>query len=130
MKIKSYKAKFNHIKNKHYTETDIEKLADEMLQWFKQKNNVWLGNFAISKNISRQRISEFANKNEYFEYIYSLCKAIQESKLFELGLSKGNNIALVIFALKNNCGWKDKQEMEHSFNEAEAKQKIEDMFLK
>lgn len=108
-KEKKYKPKYFHVKNKHYTENEISILADEMLKWFEGKNNFWLKDFAISKRIARQRISEFCKSNEYFKYVYSLCNDIQESKLVKLGLLKTYNAALPIFALKNNCGWSDKQ---------------------
>ncbi|MBS1516990.1 MAG: hypothetical protein JSS91_02790 [Bacteroidetes bacterium] len=107
-KAKKYIPKFSHLKNKHYTEDEISILADEMLKWFEGKNNFWLKDFAISKRIPRQRISEFCKSNEYFNYVYLLCNDLQESKLVKLGLVKKYNAALPIFALKNNCGWNDK----------------------
>lgn len=100
----------NHFAQK-YTEEYIERLADEMLEWFKKKENIWLKDFSISKMFSQQRISEFAKKNEYFSEIYNICKEMQESKLFKLGLSKNVNAALPIIALKSNCGWTDRQEI-------------------
>lgn len=108
-KEKNYKPKYSHLRNKHYTENEISLLADEMLKWFEDKNNLWLKDFAISKRIARQRISEFCKRSEYFLFIYSLCNEIQESKFVKLGLLKKYNAALPIFALKNNCGWSDKQ---------------------
>ena len=81
-----------------------------MLKWFRDEENYWLKDFAITQNISRQRISEFSKSNEYFNYINSLCKDMQESKLVKLGLNKNINSSMPIFALKNVCKWTDKQE--------------------
>lgn len=120
-KNKKYNPKFLHAKNKHYTENEIHYLADEMLHWFENKNNFWLKDFAISKRLPRQRISEFCKSNEYFSFMYSLCNEIQESKLFKLGLIKKYNAALPIFALKNNCGWNDKRYIAEEFQENELK---------
>lgn len=122
LKEKNHVPKFNHLKNKHYSENEITILADEMLKWFENKNNFWLKDFAISKRIPRQRISEFCKSNEYFNYVYSLCNDIQESKLVKLGLVKKYNAALPIFALKNNCGWNDKPYISNEeFSEIELK---------
>lgn len=65
-KEKKHVSKFNHLKNKHYSENEITILADEMLKWFEGKNNFWLKDFAISKRIPRQRISEFCKDNVPF----------------------------------------------------------------
>lgn len=125
-KEKSYTPKYSHVKNKHYTEDEISLLADEMLKWFEDKNNFWLKDFAISKRLPRQRISEFCKRNEYFSYIYLLCNDMQESKLFKLGLVKKYNASLPIFALKNNCGWSEKQNITEDFPELDLKS-IEDV---
>ena len=102
--------------SKAYTDEEIESIADEMLEWFKSEDknkpkNLWLKDFAIHKMLGQQRISEFAKQNEYFRWIYNICKDMQESYLFKLGLSKGVSGAMPIFALKNVAGWKDKVEV-------------------
>jgi hypothetical protein len=115
IKETAYKPKYEHILNKRWTESEIECLADEMFDWFMEKEeeengkevykNIWLRDFAISKMISQTRIGEFAKKNEYFANILDICKSKQESILFTLGLtSKG---AMPIFALKNISKWTD-----------------------
>ena len=47
------------------------------------------------------------NRSEYFAEVYSLCKDIQESRLFKAGLTGQGNIQQVIFALKNVSKWRN-----------------------
>ena len=105
-KKRKYESLFGNQFNKKYTPEVIEQFGDEMFEWFKIKENIWLKDFAINKVISRQRFSEFEKKNKYFAEIYSICKDMQESKFVKLGLSKQVNSALPIFALKQ-LGWRD-----------------------
>ncbi len=107
----SYIGKFEHIFNKRYSDEEIKALADEMWGWFEQKENFWLKDFATSKMISRQRISEFAQKNNYFKYIYELCQDAQESKTIRLGLNKKFNPAIAVLMLKNNHKWTDQPQI-------------------
>lgn len=108
-----YIGKYEHHFNQVWTENQIKALADEMLEWFelidnKKPKNIWLKDFAIQKRITKQRLFEFIEKNEYFGQVYELCKSIQESYLFKLGLSKSVNPGMPVFALKNVADWKDK----------------------
>lgn len=111
IKKKPYERLFGNQFNLKYDIEYIERLADEMMQWFSEKDGelIWLRDFAIEKGIGNQRISEFAEKNDYFKYILTLCKEKQESILFKLGLKI--KTAMPIFALKNCSGWKDKKEI-------------------
>lgn len=94
---------------KVYSNNEIDKIADEMFEWFKKdENNFWLKDFAIEKKIPRQYISLFAKKSDYFNWIYSLCKDIQESRVIKMGLNKKNNPAIAIMILKNNHHWTDR----------------------
>lgn len=105
-----------------YTDTVIEALADEMIEWFEtkivtskgEKYNLWFRDFAIQKRIPRQRFSEFAKKNKYFKYVNNICKDIQESRLFKTGMSSRANATMAIFALKNVSQWRDNQAIHHS----------------
>lgn len=69
------------------------------------------------KPYSRQRISEwrkkFAENEEFSDTIKKIDEEL-EHRLLRIGLSKSSSTAMAIFALKNNYGWKDKQEVEHS----------------
>ena len=103
-----YVGKYEHVFNKRWTTNEIKALADELLEWMeKEPKNLWFNDFFIEKRISRSRAIEFT-KDEYFAYIYDLCKGIQESRMFKAGTSKTVNPAMFIIGLKNNHGWTDK----------------------
>ena len=126
--------KWYHIFNHKWTEEEITQIADEMLEWFisadaKGKEKIWMRDFCIEKKLPEQRFCEFAKQNEYFNYVYSICKLIQESKLVKLGLSKQINSILPVLALRNVAGWRDKQEVDHNFIDPnKAKKEIKEIF--
>jgi hypothetical protein len=98
--------------SKKYTDDEIELLGEEMIEWFRKRKNIWLHDFTAQKMIGAQRISEFAERNDYFAYLLGIAKQMQESKLFKLG--KTWTGAMPIFALKNVAGWRDRQEIDHT----------------
>ena len=68
---------------------------------------------------SRQRISEWREKFKDHEIFSDTIKKIEnelENRLLKLGLKNKANPTLVIFSLKNNYGWKDKQEFDMNIN--------------
>ena len=62
--------------------------------------------------VNRQSLLDYANKGEEFSDTVKKAKAKVEDHL-EQSLY-GGQVAGVIFNLKNNFGWKDKQEHEHT----------------
>jgi hypothetical protein len=95
---------------RRYSVEEIERIAEEMIEWFKVPQNLWLKDFSIANMFSPQRISEF-EQNEYFAYCHAIAKQMQESKLVKLGISRKVNPSMPIFALKNVAGWKDQQDV-------------------
>lgn len=112
----TYKGKYRAILKK-YRESkngELERLADELLEWFETgESNIYLNDFAIMKRIPREYFTRiYCEKSEYFKEVYEICKEIQASKLMKLGMAVKSNMP--IFALKNLAGWRDKQETELS----------------
>ena len=107
-----YIGKYEHLFNKKWTNDEIKALADDLLDWMESEGkNLWFKDFCVEKRLSGQRISEFSNANTYFSWVLSLCKDLQESRMFKLGTSKATNPAMFILGLKNNHGWTDKNEV-------------------
>lgn len=126
--VNVYIGKFEHVFNKKWQPHEIKALADEMIIWFETKTKngiesqdgrtpIWLNDFAITKRVGRQRLLEFAKSNSYFNQVYTLCKEIQESVLFKLGLATKS--PMPIFALKNVAGWTDKNSDESNISNEE-----------
>jgi len=107
-----YQRRWGNQFSKAYTDEEIEMLADRLLEWMEAKvGNIWYKDFCVQNRIGNQRISEFAKKNKYFEWIMDMCRDIQESRMFKLGTSKKTNPAMFILGLKANHGWKDHNEV-------------------
>ena len=105
------KRKYAHAFGRVYTDAEIERIGEDLLEWFRVAGNIWLKDFAIERMIGNSRLPEFADKNEYFAYCYAIAKEMQESKLMKMGMTKKFNAAMPIFALKNVAGWRDVQDM-------------------
>ena len=99
---------------KTYTPEYLQRLAREMIEWFSLPDNIWLKDFAIERGIWWQRFVEFADECEEFAVALKIGKDMQESKLFKLGITKGQNPAMAIFALKNVAGWRDSLDHKHT----------------
>ena len=87
-------------------EIAIRQLADDLLKEYAESQALWLQDFFITRLITRKQIMNMRNRSEYFAEVYSLCKDIQESRLFKAGLTGQGNIQQVIFALKNVSRWR------------------------
>lgn len=124
---KKYKPKHWHEFHKEWTEEAINAFADKMLVWFRLEKNIWLKDFAVQNMVAPTTLADFVQRSEYFAYAMNICKTIQESKLFKIGVkTKGT---MPIFALKNVSAWRDKQDITHTvYNKDEAKKEIAEIF--
>ncbi len=67
---------------------------------------------AYAMDTSRETLMNYEGRGEFFDTIKKAkdkCSLYAEEQLF-----LGKNTAGIIFNMKNNYGWKDKQEIEHS----------------
>lgn len=110
---------------KTITDEWIEWVADQMLDWFRDKETdedeeqLWLKDFArtITSPVTGMPYSwdglcAVCEKNQKFSLALKTCKDIQEGRLFKIGLKTKS--PMPVFALKNVSGWRDKQEHEHT----------------
>ena len=94
---------------------EIEKLADEYFKMCDEKGKPYtITGLAIALDTDRQTLINYEAKEEYFDTIKKIKLIVEnyaEEKLFN-----GSNTAGVIFNLKNNYGWVDKQELDANVN--------------
>jgi hypothetical protein len=132
-KIKNalYKPKWESEINREFSEKEIEKLADEMLEWITNQEdevknmNFWLNDFAVQKMLTPSQLNSFSFSNKYFEHIYHISKLIQESKLLKMALYKEVNSTPAVFILKSVIGLGE-ADKEPDLNS--AKKQIEEIF--
>jgi exopolysaccharide biosynthesis protein len=89
---------------------DIDKYADEFLNWLNNENNIWFKDFCLNQNIDPDYLSEWAERSERFRGVYKLAKHRQESRLINGGLFNKMSGNIVKLVLSNAHGWSDKQE--------------------
>lgn len=93
-----------------YTPEIIEQIGKELIEWLNSdEKHYWLGEFANSKGLYRDKFDEWADKDEKFYHTYKLAKSIQETKLARMGIEMATNPTMTVFALKNVAGWRDEK---------------------
>lgn len=73
-----------------------------------------LTNFARSIGVARSSIYEWAKEHPEFSDAIKIAQELQEEVLMQNGLFGAYDKTFAIFTAKNICGWKDKQDIEHS----------------
>lgn len=119
------------------SQEELEQKIMEYWQRCEQNNKPYtLSGLALWIGVDRKTLYNYSEKDEFFPTIKK-AKDIVEASMEERALTGENNVTFSIFALKNNFGWRDKQEIEHSgetsvnvntnMTEEERKQRIEEL---
>ncbi len=95
---------------KQWTVQEIEKMADEFLDWLEKPNSVWFKDFCLQRGLNPDLLSEWAKKNVRFAGVYKMAKHHQEAKMLKGGLLNQFNSSLVKLVLTNHHGWIEKSE--------------------
>lgn len=94
---------------------DIEDAANEYFKICDEKGKPYtITGLAIALDTDRKTLLNYEDRDEYFPTIKKVKQKVEnyaEEKLFN-----GSNTAGVIFNLKNNYGWVDKQEIDTKVN--------------
>ena len=93
-----------------YTDEIIEKYADEMIEYMKIPNNIFINKFLLERGITRHRYNEWKERNTKFRHAYQQCHELQEERIKEGSLFKEFDSNMSKFLLINNHGYKDKTE--------------------
>ena len=99
-----------------WTDSVIEKMADELLLWLKKPDNVWFKDFCLDQDINPHYMTVWAKRNTKFHAAYELAKHKQESKIYNGALRNRYNSKIAAFGLMNNHGWAEKSKTEISGN--------------
>ena len=111
----------NEEKNKHpggrplkfKNEKELQRKIDAWLKVCKkEKRPLTITGLALALGTGRNVLIDYENREEFSNTIKRaklLCENYAEESLF-----LGKNVAGAIFNLKNNYGWKEKQEIEHN----------------
>ena len=95
-----------------YTEERIKDLADGLRAFMDKPDNFWLKDYALQMGMDPARLSELAEKDDYFSQAYRWAKAMQESKLAKSGLKGKFNAQMTKFALTNVAGWREQGQID------------------
>ena len=93
-----------------YSTEDIERFADEFLQWMKNPQNFWIKDFCLERDIDPDYMADWAKQNEKFSGAYKIAKGFQESRIFKGSMMSAYNGGMAKFALMNCHGWSEKQD--------------------
>lgn len=92
------------------------KFAQDILDWMKEDvTNMYYYKYVVEiRDFYPQLISELCEKHTEFSETIKKCEKIQENRLLEGSTFNQFNPTSVIFQLKNNHGYRDKQEVEQT----------------
>lgn len=101
---------------KAYTEAEIMKQKiDKYFQECEQKNEPYtITGLCIALDICRDTLSEYMKNDEFSDTIKKA--KLKVENYLEKHLITDSSTTGIIFNLKNNFGWSDKQQIEHSGN--------------
>jgi hypothetical protein len=80
---------------------EIENILNELIIWLKDRNNLWIKDFAHSHNISFVKLQSESLKNENTKELLQIVLEIQESKLIKLALNSDLNSKVLNSILEN-----------------------------
>lgn len=101
---------------KKYTEVEI--MQQKINKYFEECNKdnepYTVTGLCLALNICRDTLAEYAKKEEFSDTIKKA--KLKVENYLERHLITDNSTTGIIFNLKNNFGWTDKQQLEHSGN--------------
>lgn len=101
---------------KKYTEVEImqQKINKYFEECDKDNEPYTVTGLCLALNICRDTLAEYAKKEEFSDTIKKA--KLKVENYLERHLITDNSTTGIIFNLKNNFGWTDKQQLEHSGN--------------
>lgn len=102
---------------------NVDELKQKIDEYFEKCNEnkrpLTISGLAVALDTSRKVLIDYENRGDEFSNTIKKAKSICENFTEEY-LFTGKNVAGAIFNLKNNYGWQDKSEIDHTIT---AKQK-------
>lgn len=101
---------------KAYTEVEVmqQKIDDYFYECDKNKEPYTITGLALALDLDRKSINNYAKDSEFFPTIKKA--KLKVENYLEKRLINDSSTTGIIFNLKNNYDWRDKQEIEHSGN--------------
>lgn len=98
--------------------TDVEIMQQKIDKYFnecdKNKEPYTITGLALALDLDRKSINNYAKDSEFFPTIKKA--KLRVENYLEKRLINDSSATGIIFNLKNNYGWTDKQEVQHSGN--------------
>lgn len=98
--------------------TDVEMMQQKIDKYFNEcdinKDPYTITGLAIALDLDRKSINNYAKDSEFFPTIKKA--KLKVENYLEKRLINDSSATGIIFNLKNNYGWSDKQEIQHSGN--------------
>lgn len=98
--------------------TDVEIMQQKIEEYFKEcdknKEPYTITGLALALDLDRKSINNYAKDSEFFPTIKKA--KLKVENYLEKRLINDSSATGIIFNLKNNYGWSDKQEIQHSGN--------------
>lgn len=93
-----------------FTDEQIEKYAEEFLEWLDDENNYWMNKWCLDNYINPDYMYQWAKSNEKFRSVYEYGKLRQEQRIVSGGMEKKYDTKMACMVLTNRHKWVMKQE--------------------
>jgi len=94
-----------------WTEEKVFELGSDMLEWFKEKDNIFFQDFFVNKHgLFRSTRSDLKERLKSFRTLMEQAKELQEIKLADGGTKNRLNAAITKFMFMNNHNYSEKAE--------------------
>lgn len=101
---------------KYKTKEEIQKKIDAyFIQCDKDNEPYTVTGLGLALDMSRQDLINYSNKEEFFDTIKKAKQRVEN--YLEKKLIKDSSATGIIFNLKNNYNWKDRQEIDANVNQ-------------
>lgn len=95
---------------KIYTKEFVDKEADLLEEWMKDKNNLFIGDFCFNRPYTDGRIDEFVKISDKFALTYERFKMRQKTEIFKGGLKRKFAHPMCALILSHDYGIHQKTE--------------------
>lgn len=109
-----YRKKYPYGHPQKYTAQFVEEEIEPLYKYIQDVQFPTLQGFCLTRGYSSSNISLFCNINKNFAQAVEILKDMQHEVLIERSLKGEFNSGITALMLKNNHGYKDKSDIEHS----------------
>lgn len=96
-----------------------ERIEEERLaleDWMQNTDNYFFVGYLNQRRLLRETCDYICTRDQAYAETVKLAKSLQEERLVNKAVNRKGDGNFIKFVLANKCGWKEQQDVNHSFN--------------